>query len=161
MNRIEKVKYDGTRVRIEYSVERQDGRFDERVLSCYDEPIPEFKTALAALVEDVCDICELPADQAEKMRVQSVSLSYTNDILGLVITALKSVKTAQSPVVLNTPHIPAQSYAEGGEGPVLADNTLMRVETVTREAERYIDGERAQQSLPMPVESIELTLAHA
>lgn len=159
--RIEKVKYDGNRVRIEYSVQRADSRYDEQVLSCHDEPRPEFKTALAVLAEDVCTICEIGLEQAERIKVSGVSLSYTNDVRGLVITALKRVKTAQSPVVLNTPHLTETPYSEGGDTPVLETLTVARLDALVSECERYIAGERAQQELPMVGTAVgDLQLAH-
>jgi hypothetical protein len=139
MNRIEKIKY---------SVERKDGRFDEQVISSFDTPLPTFNQALQALSADVCSICELPEAYAERMRVSSVSISWTNDIMGAVITGLRRVNAANSPVVLNTPHLPAEDYG-GGEGPTLPGATLERIEALVTECERYILGERAQQDLPL------------
>lgn len=147
MNRIAKVKYDRSKVRVEFEIERVDGRFDEQLLSSFDPPLPSFDVALQALAQDVCTICELPADQAQQLRISSVSFSHTNDILGAVITAVKPVKTAQSPVVLNTPHLTEKPYGDGG--PVFSADTRQRLEQLVEECQRYIRGERAQQALPM------------
>lgn len=148
-DRIEKVKFDGKKVRIEFSVERKDGQFDESMLASFDPPAREFTDALQALTTDVCTICELPASYADAMRVSSVSLSYTNDVMGAVITAVRPVLTANSPVVLNTPHLPSTDYSPGGAGPTLPSATVERLERLITECHRYILGDRAQQTLPL------------
>lgn len=148
-DRIEKVKFDGSKVRIEYSTERKDGRFDEQVLASFDTPAKEFNDALQALKADVCTICELPSDYANVMRVSSVSITWTNDVMGAVITAVRPVKTANSPVVLNTPHLPATDYAPGGSGPTLEGATVERLERLIAECHRYILGDRAPHALPL------------
>lgn len=157
MNRISKIKYDGSKVRIEYEAERKDKRFDEQVIASFDTPLPEFNQSLQALTEDVCTICELPSDYAGQMRISSVSISWTNDILGAVITGQRRVKTANSPVILNTPHLPCSDYG-GGDGPTLPEETLTRLERLITECERYILGERAQQDLPLTNSSTTITI---
>lgn len=146
---IDKVKFDGVKVRIEFQRKRADDRYDEAWLASFDHPMRSFIAALIALAPDVCTICELPSDQVDKLQVRGVSFSHTNDIMGAVITALKPVKTAQSPVVLNTPHIPQAPYSDGGEGPLLDDDTADRLETLRDEAIRYINGEREQPQLDL------------
>jgi len=146
---IDRVKFDGAKVRIEYQRKRVDDRYDEAVIASFDRPRPEFVAALQALAADVCLICELPADQVERLSVRGASFSHTNDVMGAVITAMKPVKTAQSPLVLNTPHIPSAPYSDEGGGPVLAEETVARLEAVINEAAQYIDGNRAQQPLPL------------
>lgn len=148
-DRIEKVKFDGKKVRIEFSVERKDGQFDESMLASFDEPAREFNEALQALKADVCKICELPTSYGDTMRVSSVSLSYTNDVMGAVITAVRPVLTANSPVVFNTPHLPSVDYSPGGSGPTLEPSTVERLERLITECHRYILGDRAQQALPL------------
>lgn len=147
MHRINKVKFDGAKVRLEFEIERPDGRFDESVVASFDAPLPSFNGALQALAADVCTICESGADQAAHLRVSSVSFSHANDIMGAVITGVKPVMTAQSPVVLNTPHLTVKPY--GDVGPVFSLGTVERLERLITEAERYILGERAQQALPL------------
>lgn len=146
MLRITKAKYDGSKVRIEYEQQRPDKQYDEFTMSSVDRPTPTFILALNALAADVVKICEFPEDDAKKLTIRGVSVSHTNDIMGVCITALKAVKSAQSPLVLNTPHIPEEPYGDA-ESPTLTRETLDRVHSFLLEVENYIKGERAQPSL--------------
>jgi hypothetical protein len=146
---ITKVKYDGARVRVEYQKERADGQSaDDFTLNCADRPSNAFLAALTALADDVVAICELPEPEARKLTVRGVSFTNTNDIFGAVITALKELGTANSPLVLNTPHLTEEPYGEGDDStPLLKTETADRLHTLALEAENYINGDRAQPSL--------------
>ena len=146
--RITKVKYDGAKVRIEYEKKRPDEQYDEFTLSSLDSPTQPFRDALNALAMDVVGICELDAESLDKLTVRGVSFTYTNDILGACITALKRLKTSNAPLVLNTPHLPEEAYGEGDSStPVLDTATVDRLHELALAAERYIEGERAQGDL--------------
>jgi hypothetical protein len=149
---IKKVKFDGAKVRIGYERERDDGQIDEFTMSSADQPAQSFIDALAALSEDVIDICELPADQQDKLKVRGVTVTHTNDVMGVCITALKSLKTADAPLVLNTPHLTEAPYSEGSTSPLLSTETCDRISELLLAAERYLDGERAQGDLFTGVE---------
>lgn len=147
--RFTKVKWNGTKVVLTYEKPRQDGEPDEFSLSCGDRPTPEFIQAFDALAEDVIDICELPADQARQVSVRGLTRTYTNDIMGAVLTACKSLKAANAPLVLNTPHLPSEAYSgqESDPNPTLSGDTVMRIARVVEHAQLYLNGHRAQGSL--------------
>jgi hypothetical protein len=146
--RFTKIKFDGSKVRIEYEVERKpEVEPDEYALISSDLPTLEFIEALADLAQDVAGICELPESDTAKIAVRGVSLSHTNGILGACITGLKSVKTANAPLVLNTPHLPSEPYSDNLAEPTLPTATCGRIHVVIDHAQRYIDGERAQGDL--------------
>jgi hypothetical protein len=147
--RFTKVKSDGSKVTLHYERERSDGTRDEYAMVSADRPAPEFDAALNALAEDVIVVCELPASDKEKLTVRGVSLSHTNDIRGAVITAMKALTTANSPLVLNTPHLPESAYSgsKTDPNPTMADGMVHRLDDLEREATRYVDGERAQGAL--------------
>lgn len=146
--RITKVKFDGSKVRIEYERTREVGDPDEFVVGCSDKPAPEFAPALQALALDVVTICELGEEDTRRLTVRGVTFTWTNDIMGACISALKALQTASSPLVLNTPHLPSAPYGDGNDlAPTLDPDTIARLEELGRQAERYIDGERAQGSL--------------
>ena len=145
-----KIKFDGSKVRLEYQVTRKDGGVpDEHVVVCSDQPDRAFPLALAALALDVVGICELSDSDETKLLVRGVSMSYTDGIRGACITALKSLKTSNAPLVLNTPHLPEKPYGEG-DGPTLDSSTVSRIDALVVEAERYLAGERAQGKLFTP-----------
>ena len=159
MMNITKVKYAGEKVRIEYTIDRADGgEADEYTLQSADKPLPSFETALLALTPDVVDICELDKLSAAHITVRGVTFTWKHDIMGACITALKTLTTANAPLVLNTPHLPSESYSGNANdgSPVLPRGTMNRLGQVLVEAGRYIDGERAQATLPL--ESVTLVL---
>ncbi|HEX8030314.1 MAG TPA: hypothetical protein VF491_17690 [Vicinamibacterales bacterium] len=146
--RFTKIKYDGSKVRLEYEVVREAGDPDEFTLFCADPPAREFAEAIAALADDVIAICELSPSDVTKVRVRGVTLTYSHDVLGACITALKTLKTADAPLVINTPHLPEVPYSEGNDAaPTLAGGTVARLHALIDQAERYLNGDRAQGSL--------------
>lgn len=164
--RFTKIKFDGSKVRLEYQITKKDGTPDEYVISSSDQPDRAFPTALAALAADVAGICELPDTDQAKLSVRGVTLTYTNGIRGACITALKSLKTADAPLVLNTPHLPESPYGDN-DAPTLALETIERLDVLVAEAARYLAGERAQARLILEPEresaasTSELVGAHA
>jgi len=145
--RFTRIKFDGSRVRLEYQVIRPGGGDpDEYSLHCADLPLVAFREAVRALVDDVCVICEFPSSEASKVKVLGCSLTYKDGVLGAVLTATKDLMTCPAPLILNTPHLPEKPYGDGG-GAVLPANTVRRVRALCVEAERYLDGDREQGSL--------------
>lgn len=53
--RFTKIKFDGSKVRLEYQITKKDGTPDEYVISSSDQPDRAFPTALAALAADVLE----------------------------------------------------------------------------------------------------------
>lgn len=146
--RFTKIKYDGSKVRIDYEVERKDGGDpDEYTLFCADTPARSFVAAMDALTQDVVTICELAQGDAAQITVRGVTLTWAHGIMGACITAMKALKTANAPLVLNTPHIPSDAYGPTAGGPILDPSTVTRLRTLADEAQKYVDGERAQADL--------------
>lgn len=144
-----KIKFDGSKVRIEYEVERKDGGdADEYAMHSADKPLPDFDLALQALAVDVVTICELMPSDVQVLTVRGVTLTHTNGILGACITALKTLKSSNAPLVINTPHLPMEPYSDGDEmAPTMPSGMATRLAAVEAEAQRYLEGQRAQASL--------------
>ena len=148
VTRFTKIRFDGQKVRLEYQVTRpRGGDPDEFVVCSSDLPLPTFNEALQALVTDVCHICEFPQSEAAKFAVRGVSLSYQDGELAAVITALRGLLTASSPLVINSPSLAETARATDPVGFRLPPRTVLRLRTVICEAERYLQGERSQGSL--------------
>lgn len=143
---INKVSYKDRNVLIEYellpNVGEESSDLNEIKLKSSDEPLEEFKTALRSLAPHVEKICCLPEGFCNQAEVRGVSFSWSNDIMGAVITTLVPLETANSPMTINTPHLPSQPYSEGGETPVLSDDCIDALKKLLAEAERYINHER-------------------
>lgn len=140
---INKFKYDGTTTTIEYTFER-DGSLDEIkvVLKSTDEPKKELKDLLASLKDSVEEICCLAEGYCSHAEIRGVSFSWTSEIMGAVITALVPVETANSPVVINTPHLPEEPYSDGNAAPVLPTKCRSILKNILKMAEGYVNGDR-------------------
>ena len=149
---ITKVKYDGSKVRIEYTVDRKDGgESDEYSVVSGDKPLPSFTDALQALSMAVADICELNREASSCIDVRGVTFTWKSDIMWACITGLKSLKTTNSPLVLNTPHLPESAYSGNPDdgSPCLPRAAAQLLYSVLEEAKRYLNGDRAQATLPL------------
>lgn len=147
---IDKVKWDGVKVRIEYQQRRQDNRYDELSIASFDRPSPEFVAALQALELDVCTICELPTSYTEGLQVRGVSFTYHEETMGACITALKTVKSAKSPLCINTPFITEGAMNDQDHGPFFDEETIERLQEIVLRAGNYVSGgERAQGELDL------------
>jgi hypothetical protein len=155
--RITKVKYSKSRVLVQYQVEREGSEPDEYSMECADAPHPDFEKALQALAPHAILWCELPEALVKRSRISGVSLSWNHDedgdvVMGAVVTALVTLVRCQSPLVLNTPHKPERPYSDGDPNAVtycLTADCIAAIGKVLEEAEAYLDGKRAQGSLPL------------
>lgn len=135
------------KIYIAYEKENDNGDWDKYTLRCADDPKPEMFEALEELRQDVVQICELQQGTETVLDVTGVSFSYSDGIMGAVITAQKTLMTANAPLNINTPSLPAQPYGEGNEQPILPPETVSRLENLKNECELYIEGDRKQMSL--------------
>lgn len=141
-----------SKVHIEYKVPRttESGEdFDQFTLDCVDKPLPALELAMLNLRKHVLDICEMPMDDTEvmKVKVKGVSFSYSgdNDVMGATITASKTLARSNAPLMINTPHKFDQPHNENqGTEMCLSDYCISALEEVIEQAEKYLDGERAQ-----------------
>lgn len=147
MRRVRKIKVDTTRITIDWEIDNGDGRApDEYHLKCADMARPEFYKALAAIRQDVIELLELPPAWLDDIKVKGATFSYTEKgTKGVVITATRDLKISAAPMNLNTPHVPYDS--QNPDKFVIPYFTEERLNKLEEEAERYIDGDRAQGSL--------------
>ena len=143
--RLMKVKYKaGKGVYVEYEVFHNE-LWDSHTMRSNDVPETEFLDALQALATDVADLCELCPECATGIVVQGVSLSYGGEdgVMGATITALRTLDSANSPLVLNTPHKP-ESADDKDKTPVLSCECVDHIDLLEIATWRYVDGNRAQ-----------------
>jgi len=142
--RLTKVKYKpGKGAYVEYEVLHNE-KWDTHTMRSNDTPEPEFVEALQALAPDVADLCELCPGCATGIVVQGVSLCYAGEdgVMGATITALRNLDSANSPLVLNTPHKP--ECAEDGKTPTLSAQCCQHIDALEVAAWGYVDGNRVQ-----------------
>jgi hypothetical protein len=146
--RFKKIRWNGSEVGLEWT--SQDGsETHNHELTCKDEPRDEFDEALQSLRGDVLVIAELPREYGKDMRVQSVSLSMNakSGARGAVVTAMKTLAKANSPLALHTPHllaeIPGELPLDGEPTGVMPTGMWGRIEKLEQEAWAYLAGKRA------------------
>lgn len=141
----QKIKFNGKKVVLHWTSAHALEEH-EHTLTSAQPPHPDFVAALQAFVGEVLDLLELPLDYGDGLTVVGLSLPVQEDgRSGLVVTCLKALKGAPSPLVLNTPYL-----AEPGDdpdAPALSRHLLRLIETAEGEAEAFVDGKRAQGDL--------------
>ena len=142
-----KIRNKDDQVILVYEDETPHGN-DKYTMESFDEPAPEFKKALNGLAQHVIDICELSDEAPDNFNVKGISLSDTDGITGVTITALKQLVHSNAPLVLNTPHKPFEPYTEGGDtSNCLTSDQIEAVEKLIEAARDYLRGKRAQGDL--------------
>jgi hypothetical protein len=145
-----KIKFDGSKVKLEWDIAKKDGEPDLFSLTSADLPAPEFQTALDNLRIHVEEICELPKGYCKDSEIRGVSFSYGGDdeIMGAVITSLKTLNTANSPLTINTPHLPSDDYSSNNPSALcLSFDCIQALNNLMDCAENYVNGIRLQQNL--------------
>jgi hypothetical protein len=153
ITRVKRTSGDDSRIVIEWQIVHEDGRADDLRISGTDAPRPEMYQALAALAPALAEWLDVTPEWASTLKVTGVSMRYTptdgGDIMGACVTASRDCAAA-SPLVLNAPFRPEAPYSEGGDKSCcLTREQLDALDAVAREAELYIDGDRAQMALPL------------
>jgi hypothetical protein len=147
---ITKIKSSKGRIFIAYS-DKSGTNEDEFTLNCLDEPLDSFRKAMADLKPHVQEWLEIEQPEwCEDLVIKGVSFSWTDGIMGAVITCEKPLTYAQSPLNLNTPHKPQHPYSDGDDEALeycLKDECVFALEKLIEEAKKYINGERAQGQL--------------
>lgn len=148
--RFTKIKFDGKRIFLNYETLRDSSEPDKFQFESSEKPSPSFNEALQRLKWHIGDICELETKYIHSIEVRSVSFSYggENDTMGATITGLKTLGTANAPLVINTPHLPTEDYS--GNNPAaftLSVSCIKDIGLLIDEANKYLEGEREQESM--------------
>ena len=150
--RIRKVKFTKEgKIAITYEQQTKTRFWDEYFMSCSEPARPEFYTAMENLREHVIDMCELPENYLNRIKVKGVTFSYGGEagVMGATITAQMDLYNSNCPLNLNTPHKASDSYNDqpADEAQLLSDDCVEALKALCEEAEAYIKGDRAQGSL--------------
>jgi len=145
---IRKIKIKDNRIQIKFTDIRENGR-DNLSYDCFEAAAPEFLEAWEGMKDSLLEICELEPlldpdqrkDFLARLTISGVSIS---DGGGLVITGLLKLRGSNSPLVINTPHLPEE--AEESQ-PALTQQQILRLEVLTEAAKDYLAGVRMQGNL--------------
>lgn len=107
-----------------------------------ENPLPEFKSAIVALVPLILAICHLPDDYGTNLTASGLTLTEK----GLVtLQGKKSFDDASGPLNIATPlRFLDTPEEEGTYSPALDPKQVALIDEVIEQAKRYILGERAQ-----------------
>lgn len=165
--RVLKMKFDGTTVSVIYEMINSKGEFDKYSFESNDAPEPEFNRDLQDLAVNVVEISELLdlpdspeifsevyvkklEQERTKIEVRGLTFSYAGDkdVMGVTITALRTLRGSVAPLVINTPHKIEEWYSENGDTRQLMGSEVLRklLECQYR-ALRYVNGIRAQVAM--------------
>lgn len=153
MTRFKKIKITSDdKLHIEYEKQNDLGTYDEYAMKSSEEALPSMYHAFDNLIPHVVEICELPdGDNLQHVyTIKGVSFSYGGDdeVMGATITATRALKNTNAPLVLNTPHKPQYAYADGADDSnCLTSECVEDLLLLCDEAQKFLDGKRAQTSL--------------
>jgi hypothetical protein len=146
---VTKIKDSDGKITMHWNIVRPDERVNEYTISCVDKPRPSFNAAMQAIAPTLATWCDLPEEWCEALEVIGVSISWSRDIMGAVVTAKRPCSSA-APLIINAPHKPSIPYSDGGdESTCMTIEQIAAIEAVIVEAEMYLDGNRAQMELPL------------
>lgn len=152
---ITKIRRKRTAVVIEYTTDNNDF-----AVTAHEPPLPSFDAALAALVPVVLDVLHLPKTYAgtkgedgallNPLTVTGLTISEKQEVRLVTLVAKKDLPDAHSPFNIATPmRFLEHPETEGSYSPALTDKQVALVEALLEQAEKYIEGERAQGTLPL------------
>ena len=122
--------------------------WDAYTMTCKDPPRVELKERMIAMVAHVINICEFDKRDEKRIIVSGITESHTDDNRYITITAQKSLEYSKSPLIINTPARPEMPQNEAdSKDYCISDALADDLKALESEAWRYIDGERAQQTL--------------
>lgn len=149
---ITKIKYSSKTLRIK--IEWQDAADEDANKFSFDNKreIPaSFKNAFLDLRKHVNKLCELgmKEDEMYLLEVVGVSLSWSHGVMGATITALKTLKDSNQPLVLNTPHKIEDFYSENGgdEKQLMPSDAVNDIIKLMAEAKAFIKSKEVQMDL--------------
>ena len=120
--------------------------WDAYTMTCKDPPRVELKERMLAMVAHVINICEFDKRDEKRIIVSGITESHTDDNRYITITAQKSLEYSKAPLIINTPARPEMPQNEADSEDYCISLDLAN-DLKALEAWRYIDGERAQQTL--------------
>lgn len=121
--------------------------WDAYTMKCEDPPREELKERMLAMVAHVIEICELNERVGKKFIISGITESHSDDNRYITITAQKALEHSKAPLIINTPARPELPQNEADEEYCISLELANDLKALEEEAWRYIDGERAQQSL--------------
>lgn len=139
-------------IELHYRVKKADNKYDILSLKCPEDPLPSFLQAFMDLRKHLLVICEIPVDKdtIERLSVKGVTLTYSGEdsVLGAIISGSLKLTRSNDSLILNTPHKLTDFPGDVGDSKMLMDSECAKaLEHLIAEAEKYLNGDRAQEEL--------------
>ena len=112
-------------------------------LTSDERPASGFNQAFIGLMPHVTEICELPVEDEDNLRVNGARFTYSGDanVMGVQIFAEKILAESETSLMLKTPHKLEQSDNPKKQ---MSRDCVEALRTLIEEAFKYINGERGQ-----------------
>ncbi len=163
--RLLKLKYKQKEnlVFVKYEEDRKNDITDTITLETTDPPRNELVSALQTMAKHLVDIIEAPGSWRDHIVITSVTVTWSNDVQGLVITGLRTLDNSNSPMVINTPHFTRVSYNEESNSDmnIFSYDCGLDLDNLCEYVFRYVDGDRKQLTLDFQEEKDRLILSAA
>lgn len=132
------------------SEQYRNGEHVESKLDCEDKANPEFYKAFGDMAKCMKDRIEKSvAIQADGYKCQGISIDYADDDgerMGMIATLFVPTSDMNGGITINTPRLIEKKGGGAGQAS-MSDKILGTVKTLLREADKYREGDRAQQVL--------------
>jgi len=149
-SRIVKVISKQDKISVNSELVRNDGSLRTSHEESSDKANPEFYKAMNALGRKMAALTRMDSKWAEHCRLIGVSVDYSKDEyerMGMIATFVIPILHMGGVITINTPRIVEKIQGAKGGGVCMDDATLGMVKTVLREAQKYVDGDRAQKDI--------------
>lgn len=117
-----------------------------------DNPLPSFVKAVEGLGSLVLDILHLPTDYQHGLKPTGLTVTGKQGTQLVSIVAQKELTDCNSPFNIATPlRFLSLPEEEGSYSPPLSEKQVALVDSVIKEAKKYVKGDRAQGQLPLVI----------
>jgi hypothetical protein len=149
--KITKIRHKSGSTEIHYEKDLGSGKVREVIVKSPETPLPAFLNILMYLRIHLLQLMEMQAneDETKKVKVHGVSLDYSgdNEVMGVVIVGVRDLQLSRGVQVLNSPHKLEKSNDAKQK---LDTKAVDLVYQLIDEAEKYVNGEVAQEKLDFP-----------
>lgn len=154
---IQKIRHvEGKETRIEYTVDsKAKGDIEERKTVSNQKPETTFSDALAAFVPLVARACKMPVAWEDALQVTGLSFGEEKakgggTRMNVIVHARFTPEAFVAPIFLNTPLLrESRDDAEIGKPGYIPADWDDAIDVVQKQAIRFLQGKRFQESLPL------------
>lgn len=140
-----KARGDVTKVLLHFTEPTEAGH-QKHDIESDDAPLDSFIKAVRNLDQYVGLLCDFPKAYAEGCKVHTVSISHSEDRVGVILSVRKDLSTVGKAFNFNTPQF-RESDEEASTA--MPEEMLAAIKALIGEANRYRCGERSQIAMDL------------